>query len=374
MNAKKKVKKIQNWVEQKNALLTYSGATDIGRMASNNEDVFVVQNLWNKRTVFAAVIDGVGGYEGGEKAAAEAKRVLVDYLEHYSNGERVELLKQAVCEANNAVFALRQLDDTAPNMSCVLTAVIVDEINHQISMAHVGDTRLYCFTNGNLQKLSHDHSLIGYREEVGDLTEEEAMHHPQRNVISRDVGSDKHSPNDTNFIDSATFDLQPDSILLLCSDGLSDMISSAQINEVLKSDNTLDEKVQLLIQAANDAGGKDNIAVALVQYRGVEPASNKKEENAAPQVEYQMGPASEEQEKKRADKKGLIIRFLLVGLFVTLALLTASIFIATRMYRSVNGQLEEKTLQCDSLKKQHQQDSAVLRVVMDQYDSLSTKL
>ena len=244
--------------------ISFSGNTNLGMIRTNNEDAFVVQNIWDEHHVLAVAIDGVGGYEGGEVAAAIAQKCIVEYLEKYSNGERHELLKQAVIYANNTIHEERKLQPQFDRMSCVLTAILVEEEARRINMAHVGDTRLYEYSEGFIHKLSHDHSLVGYREEIGDLTEEEAMAHPQRNIISRDLGS-AHWEEDTKEVEVDTFPLQPSSILLLCSDGLCDMITSVQMKEVLAENISLEEKVQALIDSANVAGGKDNVTVVLVQ-------------------------------------------------------------------------------------------------------------
>ncbi len=254
--------------------ILFSGDTDLGKNRTNNEDAFLVQNIWGKNHVLAVVIDGVGGYEGGEVAAAIAQKTIVEYLEKYQNGERLDLLKQAVVSANNSIFSRRQKQEDLTNMCCVLTAVLVEIEKKQINMVHVGDTRLYQYYKNELKKLSHDHSLVGYREEVGDLTEEEAMHHPQRNIISRDVGSAHHEISDRDFLEAATFSLFPNSTLLLCSDGLCDMITSVQIKQVLQRKTSLEEKVKELIDKANLEGGKDNITVVLVDNQSNEPEND----------------------------------------------------------------------------------------------------
>jgi len=246
--------------------ISFYGKTDVGCVRTNNEDAFIAQNIWNEQNVLAVAIDGVGGYDGGEVAAAIAQTKIPEYLSASSNGERVELLKQAVVYANNAIFNDRA--NGHPQMSCVLTAVVVDIVRHEISMAHVGDSRLYSFCNGILQKLSHDHSLVGYREDIGELTEYEAMHHPQRNVISRDVGSEIHSVDDNDFIEAAVFPLVSGMTLLLCSDGLTDLVTSAEIVKILSKDISLERKASMLIEAAKSKGGKDNITVVLVDYVG----------------------------------------------------------------------------------------------------------
>lgn len=247
------------------------GKTDMGCLRTNNEDAFVAQQLWDENTYLAIVIDGVGGYEGGEIAAGIARKTIPEFLLASSNGERVELLKQAVTAANNAILEAREADPEHGQMSCVLTAAIIDVAQKQISMAHVGDSRLYCFHHRELKKLSHDHSLVGYREEIGDLSEEEAMHHPQRNVIGRDVGSQKHRANDDDFIEAQVFPLLPNTTLLFCSDGLTDMITSSAISLVLSQKGSLEDKATALIKAALNAGGKDNVTVVLFEYQSDEP-------------------------------------------------------------------------------------------------------
>ena len=246
-------------------LVTFFGNTDKGQIRANNEDTFIAQNIWDENHILAVAIDGVGGYDGGESASGLAQKLIVEYLENYSNGERLELLKQAVIYANNTIFAERKNLQQYSSMSCVLTAVLVEVEDRRINMAHVGDTRLYQFANNQLLKLSHDHSLVGYREEIGELTEEEAMKHPQRNVIGRDIGSTYLENGNTDYVETATFPLLPHSTLLLCSDGLCDMVTSNQMVDILRQSISLEEKVNALITAANNAGGKDNVTVILVE-------------------------------------------------------------------------------------------------------------
>lgn len=260
--------------------IKYIGKTDVGLQRANNEDAYCVRHIWSDDYVLAVVIDGVGGYEGGEVAAAIAETSIVSYLERYPNGDRLDLLKHAVIFANNAIVEGRAGNENLSMMSCVLTAILVDVVDRQFHMVHVGDTRLYQYCQDTLLKLSHDHSLVGYREEEGFLTEEEAMRHPQRNIINRDVGSAYHEINDRHFLESATYPLLPESILLLCSDGLSDMLKSAEIKSILSEKGTLEEKSDALIARANFYGGKDNVTVVLVAFgeQSVDNGYSKEEE------------------------------------------------------------------------------------------------
>ena len=238
----------------------------MGKIRTNNEDAYIVQHIWDDDHILAVAIDGVGGYEGGEVAAALARKSIIEYLESYPNGERLELLKQAVVSANNTIFSERKNMQQYANMSCVLTAALIELKDRRINMAHVGDTRLYQFANGVLTKLSHDHSLVGYREEIGELTEEEAMKHPQRNIIGRDVGSRRLENGDNDYVEVSTFPLLSQSMLLLCSDGLCDMLTSAQMSSILQTDRRVEDKAAALIDAANAAGGKDNVTIVLIDF------------------------------------------------------------------------------------------------------------
>lgn len=301
------------------------GKTDMGCVRTNNEDSFVAQQLWDENTYLAIAIDGVGGYEGGEIAADIARKTIPEFLSASSNGERVELLKQAVTAANNAIFDAREADSEHGQMSCVLTAAIIDVAQKQISMAHVGDSRLYSYHQGKLKKLSHDHSLIGYREEIGDLSEEEAMHHPQRNVIGRDVGSQKHKANDDDFIEAQVFPLLPNTTLLFCSDGLTDMITSTTITLNLSQKGSLEEKATSLIKAALDAGGKDNVTVVLFEYLSNEPetilAENAKEEKLMDTIREKQVVESHQSAKEPIKRNWLkTLLLVLVGLLAGFAI------------------------------------------------------
>ena len=337
------------------------GKTDMGRVRTNNEDAFVAQQLWDKNTYLAIAIDGVGGYEGGESAADIARKTIPEFLLASSNGERVELLKQAVTAANNAIFEAREADLEHGQMSCVLTAAIIDVTQKQINMVHVGDSRLYSFHNGELKKLSHDHSLIGYREEIGDLTEEEAMHHSQRNVIGRDVGSQKHKANDDDFIEAQVFSLLPNTTLLFCSDGLTDMITSATITSVLSRGMKLEEKAEALIKAALEAGGKDNVTVVLFEYLSDDPETvsvdNAKDEKPTNTIKEQQVEADLPMEKKPVKRnwpKALLL--VLMGLLLGFSI----------AYYWQNGIVEKSKAEFEVKEKEYIQNISSLQNQIEQ--------
>lgn len=324
-----------------NKYISYFGNSDLGKNRSNNEDAFVAQYIWDDKAFLAAAIDGVGGYEGGEIAASIARQSIVEYLVNYPNGEPADLIKQAVVYANNAINKERLADSVHPNMSCVLTAALFDVDNGYLHMAHVGDTRLYQFKDDEIRKLSHDHSVIGYREEVGDLTEEEAMHHPQRNIIGRDAGSQSLDIN-TDLVETESFPLESNSIYLLCSDGLSDMLKSSEMVKVLSTDMGIEQKTNALIDMANAAGGNDNITVVLVGYTGptlCKASVPKIEENKQNKEDNIALPSSKDVNKEEVITKHktsdfVIIKALLliivILLFVICGLLSCVLYVQTQ--------------------------------------------
>lgn len=288
--------------------IVFFGKTDVGKQRANNEDAFVAEQL-DENTALAVVIDGIGGYEGGGVAAEIAQREIPSYLKEFNRGERLELLKQAVVCANNAICDRRRFDTARPHMGCVLTSALIDTNRKVIDMVHVGDTRLYQYHQGELRKLSHDHSHVGFCEDNGELTEEQAMHHPLRNEISRAVGEEKHGVSDPSFLEAEEFPLLSNSTFLLCSDGLTDLVTSQQIVTILEQPVPLEDKVQALIDAANEAGGKDNVTVLLVDYHVAEGEMQ--------QVAEIQNPESAQPDKKC--KKDMILG--VVAFFVVTLLL-----------------------------------------------------
>ena len=149
-------------------------------------------------------------------------------------------------------------------MACVLTLVVLE--NGSAVAGHVGDSRLYQVRRGKIRKITHDHSPVGEREDSRELTEADAMRHPRRNEVFRDVGSQEHTPDDADFIELQRFAFEPDSALLLCSDGLSDQVPSAEIRaSVERHAGNPEAAARELIAAANGAGGKDNVTVLVVE-------------------------------------------------------------------------------------------------------------
>lgn len=233
--------------------------TDPGRERENNED----RVLYDPDRGLYGVIDGVGGESGGEVAAQTALDILRARLSRRTT-DLDRLVREAIAQANRQIFERAQADPRLSGMSCVLTVAILD--GDRATIGHVGDSRLYRLRRGEIRKVTRDHSPVGAREDAGELSEDEAMRHPRRNEIFRDVGSGPHEPEEEGFIDTQEVPFGPDDALLFCSDGLSDMVPSARMREIVETHaGDPQTAVKKLIEAANEAGGKDNISVVLVE-------------------------------------------------------------------------------------------------------------
>jgi serine/threonine protein phosphatase PrpC len=241
-----------------NALIA-AGRTDPGRQRTVNEDRFYCDAA---RGLFM-VIDGIGGQAAGGKAADVALSMLRTRLER-ETGNASGRVREAITLANNEIARLAGTRPQWSGMACVLTVAVVDD--GRLIIGHVGDTRLYKLRNGRIEKVTRDHSPVGEREDAKQLSELEAMRHPRRNEVYRDVGSEPHEPLDPEFIDIDDVPFEADAAVLLCSDGLSDLIDSATIADVVSQCVGDPEAVtQALIEMANAAGGKDNVTVVYVE-------------------------------------------------------------------------------------------------------------
>ncbi|HEX4594759.1 MAG TPA: protein phosphatase 2C domain-containing protein, partial [Bryobacteraceae bacterium] len=172
-------------------------------------------------------------------------------------------IRNAIAMANNRIWELASENEAWRGMACVLTLAVIED--DKVIVGHVGDSRLYLMWNGALRKLTSDHSPVGEREDRGELTEQEAMQHPRRHEVFRDVGSRRREPDDVEFVEMKEFLFKLDAAILLCSDGLSDLVTSAEMCEVIERYEGDPEKVARdLVDAANLAGGKDNITAVFV--------------------------------------------------------------------------------------------------------------
>ena len=238
-----------------------AAATDIGLLRDRNEDRY----LCDPGRGIYLVVDGVGGQAAGEVAAETAVEAI-----RQSDFRDEDSVREAVARANNRIFELAETQPELRGMACVLTLAVARD--WEILIGHVGDSRLYLIWQGAIRKLTSDHSPVGEDEDAGELTETEAMRHPRRHEVFRDVGSRRRGPRDRNFVEVRRCRFRPDAAILLCSDGLTDELTAAQVREIAERyDGDAERVARELVEAANHAGGADNITALFVagpEFRG----------------------------------------------------------------------------------------------------------
>src|SRR5688572_23311127 len=225
----------------------FGDRTDVGRGRPENED----SHLVDPDDGLYAVADGMGGHRAGEVASATA----IDALKSaYLGGQRLD---QAVGAANAAVFAKAAEDASLRGMGTTLTAIALHDSTAELG--HVGDSRAYLMRDGTVTQVTEDHSLVEQLVREGRLTPEEAQNHPQRAIITRALGIDADVAVDTYRID-----LEPGDRLMICSDGLTNMLSDDTIAQTLRRHADPQQAADTLVDMANQAGGDDNITVILL--------------------------------------------------------------------------------------------------------------
>jgi len=239
--------------------LSAAARTHPGRVRLNNEDLPVLDAA---RGVFG-VIDGIGGQAGGEVAAATARDVIMQRLAR-PIGTPAERVREAIAIANNEIYRRAAASPELGGMGCVITLAIVSD--GRLTIGHVGDTRLYKVRPDSIRKLTRDHSPVGELEDAGALAEPEAMRHPRRHEVFRDIGTIYRDKDEQEFVDIVEEPLEADAAILLCSDGLSDMLPAATIGHLVRQHAGSPERiVEALVAAANDAGGRDNVTVVYAE-------------------------------------------------------------------------------------------------------------
>jgi serine/threonine protein phosphatase PrpC len=218
------------------------------------------------------VVDGVGGEAAGERAAEIAVAAIRETIADPVPLPAAARVREAIASANNRIYAAAQRDPRLEGMACVLTLALVE--GDHVTVGHVGDSRLYLIAPGYLRKVTSDHSPVGEEEDAGELSEEEAMDHPRRNEVFRDVGSCARSASEADFVEVRHCELPPDAAMLLCSDGLTDHLTSRRIREIADRYNgNAGQTAHNLVDAANQAGGRDNITAVFVAGPAFRPQS-----------------------------------------------------------------------------------------------------
>ncbi|PPE66863.1 Stp1/IreP family PP2C-type Ser/Thr phosphatase [Caldimonas caldifontis] len=239
--------------------------TDPGRARDNNEDSVAV----DEQAALAVLADGMGGYNAGEIASgmatafikSELGRWLTEASASASDTDVRRAMDICVENANRAIYNAANSNPQYAGMGTTLVVAVVRE--GRLLVGHIGDSRAYRLRSGKLSQITKDHSLLQEQIDAGLITPEQAAYSSNKNLVTRAVGVE-----DTVLLETHLHDLQPGDLILMCSDGLSDMIDDAEIAAVLQSTNDLPAVGAALVAAANAAGGRDNIAVILVRVQG----------------------------------------------------------------------------------------------------------
>jgi PPM family protein phosphatase len=268
----------------------YAVASDTGRRRRRNEDNYVVA------PPLFAVADGMGGAQAGEVASQLAASALeAGDSDGLDGTDRIDALIQ---EANRRIYDRASSDPTASGMGTTMTVALVEGMT--VAIGHVGDSRAYLVRGDHMEQLTEDHSLVNELVKSGKLSEEEAHAHPQRSVITRAVGTDPDVD-----VDGFTIEAEEGDVVLICSDGLSDMVEDEEILELIHQHrDDLDKAVRALVQAANRGGGEDNITAVAFRI-SAEVAQNLEDTVAMPAIDVDTDePDEQTREYTDADPGG----------------------------------------------------------------------
>lgn len=232
--------------------------TDVGKKRTVNQDFVFASDapVGNLPNLFV-VADGMGGHRAGDFASSFAVEVLLATIREDKNLNPVKIIRTAIETANSRLLVEAAENEDMSGMGT--TIVLVTIVGDYAYVANVGDSRLYLIDDRKITQITKDHSLVEEMVRMGEITRDDARNHPDKNIITRALGAGKDV--DVDFFDIR---LAAGNVLLLCSDGLSNMVSDEDIRRVVSTSETLEEMGSRLISMANDNGGKDNIAVVLV--------------------------------------------------------------------------------------------------------------
>ncbi len=245
-------------------MMKAAGRCDIGNQRKNNEDaIFLSLDPLGSLSNLFIVADGMGGHRGGEYASQYAIQYFCDYIKqnHFNITKQtiVTILVEGVLYANEKLYTISMKQDELRGMGT--TFIVATIFNDHLYIANVGDSRLYLLDQ-EIKKITCDHSLVEEMVRKGNLSEDEAEHYPNKNIITRAVGTEK-----TDQVDTYIVKLLPGQWILMCSDGLTNMLTDEEIQDIVQSNQKLEAKVDHLIHVANDKGGFDNISVILIDWK-----------------------------------------------------------------------------------------------------------
>ena len=237
--------------------------TDTGRVRSMNEDyVFVSERPIGRLSNLFVVADGMGGHNAGERASSYAVEVLLQSIRKNKEKNPVKVMRRAIESANDMVYQESISSDRSRGMGTTMVAAVI--CKDRLYVANVGDSRLYII-NSQIRQITKDHSLVEEMVRLGKLTKEEGRNHPDKNIITRAVGAEE-----TVQIDCFEERIGIRDVVLLCSDGLTNMVSDEQIQQIIKTEKSLQKTAESLVDTANRNGGRDNITVLLISRKSNE--------------------------------------------------------------------------------------------------------
>lgn len=233
--------------------------TDVGLKRNNNQDfVYASDHMVGRLNGLWIVADGMGGHAAGDLASRLCVETMIDTIERSQKEQEIGILSEAITAANRAVSAKAHTDPELEGMGTTLVAATIT--GNCLYVANIGDSRLYIADDDRIEQITYDHSLVEEMVRAGKLRRDQAANHPKKNIITRAVGEDTDVQPD--FFDVA---LNTGDIILLCSDGLSNMVSDEQMFRIIKNGGSLEETARKLIDQANRSGGRDNISVVLIR-------------------------------------------------------------------------------------------------------------
>ena len=232
--------------------------TDVGRVRESNQDyVYTSESPVGNLPNLFIVADGMGGHNAGDFASKYTVEQIVAYIEKAPMTNPVDLIRGAVTKANSSLMAQAKSDVSLSGMGT--TVVIATIMGDCMYVANVGDSRLYLLRD-ELTQITRDHSLVQEMVRMGEMDASEAKFHPDKNIITRAVGAFEEL--DIDFFEER---VQPGDMILMCTDGLSNMVDETDMRQIIQTGRDVVEKVQHLVEAANHGGGKDNITVAIIE-------------------------------------------------------------------------------------------------------------
>ena len=233
--------------------------TDVGQKRRENQDYVYAseQPIGNLPNLFV-VADGMGGHNAGDFASRCAVSVMVESVKRDMSFNPIKIIRHAIETANEQVCVQADLDPQKSGMGTTLVAVTV--VGHYAYVANVGDSRLYLSDSHDIVQITRDHSCIAEMVRRGEISREEARNHPDKNIITRAVGT-----GPSVRIDFFDVELEEETRILMCSDGLSNMVSDDTIQEILCSSDDIEKSAESLVALANENGGRDNISVIIIE-------------------------------------------------------------------------------------------------------------